>query len=143
MIKKWPIYFNERLWLVNPEKGFIGVATLWTPKEKIAPEMPSSVAVVGQLYTKAGIEYIVRNLWARPQVSCLVVCGRDDSGSGSALVEFFKKGMLDGQSKPFGSQIPGKDLLFFRRKVKLVNLIGESQPDKIARAVSQLKKQPA
>ena len=68
-MKDWPIYFKERLHLINPEQGFIGVATCWTPKEKIASLMPDKVAVVGQLYTKGGIEYIIRNLWANPRVS--------------------------------------------------------------------------
>ncbi|MFC1790466.1 thymidylate synthase [Patescibacteria group bacterium] len=138
----WPSYFNERLWLVSPQEGFVGVVTLWTSKEKIARVMPKKVALVGQLYTKRGIEYLVRNLWANPKISCLVICGRDLVGSGLALVEFFKKGTVDGQKKLFGGQIPQKDLKIIRKKVKLVNLCGETNPRVIAQEVKKIKNWP-
>lgn len=134
----WPVYFKERLVLLNP-KGFVGVATLWTPKEKIAPLMPSKVAVVGQLYTKGGIEYIVRNLWAKPSVSCLVVCGEDRTESGKALIDFFKGKkvkILDDR------EISKTALTTVQKKVQLVNLLGETDAKIIAQKVAKISLQP-
>ncbi|HUW21648.1 MAG TPA: thymidylate synthase [Candidatus Bathyarchaeia archaeon] len=142
MKKKWPAYFNERLWLVNPSQGYIGIVTCWTAKEQVAPRMPSQVALVGQLYTKAGIEFIIRNLWANPQISSLVVCGQDLTGSGQALVEFFERGTIDNQRPFFEEQIPRRDLVLIRKKVGLVSLLGEVDPDLIARKVAGLKFSP-
>ena len=63
----WPVYYRERLWLGNVDKGYIGIATLWTPKEKVAKfideELKEKIAVIGQLYTKRGVEYIFRNIY--------------------------------------------------------------------------------
>lgn len=124
---------------MNPKEGFIGVASLWTPREKIAPLMPQKVAVVGQLYTKAGIEYIIRNLWANPRVSCLVVCGEDRTGSGQALLEFFRKGTIGGQADLFDEKIPARYLTLLRKKVKLVDLRGETNEKKIAKKVAKIR----
>ena len=116
------------------------MVTLWTPKEKIAPllVLGKKVALVGQLYTKAGIEFIIRNLWANPRVSCLVVCGRDLSQSGQALVDFFQKGKI---SFPSG-QIGQKELAVFQKKVRLVDLRQEKNWTKIAQAIGRFKPHP-
>ena len=143
MSRNWPIYFKERLWLVNPEKGFVGVATLWTPKERIARLMPENVSVVGQLYTKGGIEFIIRNLWAKPQISYLVVCGQDSSDSGVALREFFQKGTIGGRDPLFDKYIPKRDLKIIREKVQLVNFCGQTDPALTAKKISKLKFRPA
>lgn len=141
-MKNWPIYFKERLCLVNPKEGFIGIATCWTPKEKIALSMPDKVAVVGQLYTKGGIEYIIRNLWANPRVSCLVVCGQDSTKSGKALVEFFGKKADDEQPLFFDEKISPKALEIIRKKVRLVDLRGKSDPREIAKEIAKLRHRP-
>jgi len=139
-MKDWPVYFKERLHLVNPKQGFIGITTCWTPKEKIADLMPDKVAVVGQLYTKGGIEYIVRNLWANPRVSCLVVCGQDSTQSGKALVDFFKKGKIDNRISSFDDKISPRALEVFRKKVRLVDCRGETDPKKLIREVIRIRR---
>ena len=69
-MKKWPVYFKERLW-VGDKDGDVGIATLWTSKEIIVEGLSSGtkkrVAVVGQLYSLRGGEYIFRNIWANPR----------------------------------------------------------------------------
>jgi thymidylate synthase len=132
-MKNWPIYFKERLWSGNVKTGYVGMATLWTPKEKLVDLMPENVAVVGQLYTQSGIEFIVRNLWANPKISTLVICGRDSTGSGQALI----KGNL-----PEIEEIPKKYLDIFLRLVKIVDLRKEMEPKKIAAKIAKIKPCP-
>lgn len=129
----WPIFFKERLWLGNLKTGYIGVATLWTPKENIISLMQENVAVVGQLYTKGGIEFIVRNLWANPRISCLVICGQDSTDSGRAL--------LSGDW-PLIEEIPQKYLQIIQKKVILIDLRQETDLKKIAAKINRIKYRP-
>ncbi|MBL7078500.1 hypothetical protein ISS42_02485 [Candidatus Shapirobacteria bacterium] len=138
-MSRWPAYFNERLWLVNPKNGFVGVATCWTPKELIAPHLHNKVSVCGQLYTKRGIEFIIRNLYLNPRIRYLVVVGKDATGSGQALVNFFQKG-VDRSFLPL--QISEKYLNLFREKVRLIDLRGEIDVQKINKKIESLRKLP-
>ena len=90
----WPIYYRERLWLGNLIKGDVGIATLWTPKEslvallkKAGESLQQRVAVVGQLYTQRGAEFIFRNLWANPRVSTLIITGTNLTDSYQPLLK--------------------------------------------------------
>jgi len=138
-MSKWPAYFNERLWLVNPKDGFVGVATCWTPRELIAPHLHDKVSVCGQLYTKRGIEFIIRNLYLNPQIRYLAIVGKDAVGSGQALVNFFQKG-IDRSFLPL--QISEKYLNLFRQKIKLIDLRGETDAKKINKKIEPLRKLP-
>jgi len=148
----WPAYFDERLWLVNPKTGFVGVVTLWTPKELIAPKLGDKVAVCGQLYSKRGIEFIIRNFWLNPKIRYLVLAGKDSSGSGEALINFFKNGVKkgDGVWEVIGVdqaylplQIPKKFLDQFRRKVVLIDIRGETNAKIIDQKIAKLKPLPS
>jgi len=85
----WPVYYRERLWRGNVEAGFVGVATLWTPKgrliELLSSKAKEKIAVIGQLYSKRGCEYIFRNLWLNPKVSYLIITGSDLTQSADPL----------------------------------------------------------
>lgn len=147
----WPAYFDERLWLVNPEEGFVGVVTLWTPKERIAPFLGRKVLVCGQLYSKRGIEFIIRNSWLNPKIRYLVLVGKDNLGSGEALVKFFKNGVKKGNGvweiigvnqAYLPQQISKRFLDEFRKKVTLIDLRGETNPQKINKKIAELKPRP-
>ena len=89
----WPIYFRDRLVLGDFQSN-VGVATCWTPKEVVAAELGvKNFAVCGQLYTKRGINPLVRNILANPAIRHLVICGVDRQGSGEALVRLFAHGV--------------------------------------------------
>lgn len=85
----WPKYYKDNLLSFN-EDAHIGIVTCWTKKEeikeKLTPLNLNKVAVIGQLYSKEGISYIIRNLYLRPNVNTLIITGKDLSGS----KEFFK-----------------------------------------------------
>jgi len=115
----WPIYYKERIWLVNPEEGDVGVITLWTPKEKFAEliddNLRKRVSAVGQLYTKRGAEYIFRNIWANPKIRYLIIVGKDDSGSSQPFLnEKDLEKILDGIKKKY--------ITIFFKNVKIIDL---------------------
>ena len=93
MVKEWPIYFKDKLILGNLDSN-VGVATLWMPKENVANGIDSrSYCVCGQLYTKRGINAMLRNILANPVIRYLILCGIDRQRSGDALLKFFNSGV--------------------------------------------------
>lgn len=100
-LSDWPVYFKERLLIGNLESD-LGIVTLWTPKEIVAKEISSNdYCLLGQLYTKRGINFILRNILARPQIRRLIITGSDLSGSGEALISLVNKGVeeLEGRRR--------------------------------------------
>ena len=102
----WPVYFKDRL-LVGDFDSCVGVATLWMPKENVADVLDNALAkrsgklysVCGQLYTKRGINPLLRNILANPKIRHLVICGPDRQGSGEALLKFL---IMGSTRKPAG-----------------------------------------
>lgn len=76
-------------------KGSVVVVTGWKPVEAIASHLTlDQYAAVGNLYSPAGVSYLIRNILANPQVTgvLMVSCTKQDENSGSvqALENFFK-----------------------------------------------------
>lgn len=94
-----PIYKPNQLILGT---GNIAIVTGWTPKERVAKKLePSDYAVIGNLYSPTrGINFLVRNLLANPQVANLIILNstREDKNSGSCqcLKDFFDNGVTEG-----------------------------------------------
>ncbi|MCK4891072.1 MAG: hypothetical protein KAS78_00235, partial [Candidatus Pacebacteria bacterium] len=124
----------------------IVIATLWTPTKKITDELdPDSFCVAGQLYSKEGINFIIRNILAKPSIRYLIVCGTELSGSGKVLVDFFEKG-VDNDHMVIGSdfakihkEIPKEFIDMVRKNVKLENLIGIQNINEIKKKISSYK----
>jgi thymidylate synthase len=93
----WPKYYANQLII---GKGNVAVVTGWTKKEDIfeslSPETKNKISLVGQLYSKEGINYIIRNLFLNPNINFLVITGKDLSNS---LAEF--KSFLQGEQKDY------------------------------------------
>ncbi|MBF0342857.1 MAG: hypothetical protein HQL06_01375 [Nitrospirae bacterium] len=96
-----PLYFKDSLDIINPH-GCIGVVTLWSQREwvirrfkecglDLAPES-SPIAVFGNLYGN-GLKHLIVNLLYNPQITHLVVCGNNRSGSLQEMEGFFKDGV--------------------------------------------------
>lgn len=135
--ENWPIYFRDTLVLGNPESE-IGIATLWTPRQLFVDTIdPKSYCLIGQLYSKEGINYIVRNILAYPKIRYLIICGAELSGSGHNIVSLFEKGITEDfqvigeQNAPIHKEISREALEAFRAGVKIEKLVGEVKPDVI------------
>lgn len=96
-----PLYFGDRLTVVNPVGG-IGVVTLWSKPAYVMARFQeagvdlspatSPVAVFGTLYGN-GLREMLRNLLYNPQIHTLIICGFDRSGSRQELINFFTEGL--------------------------------------------------
>lgn len=94
----WPIYEASQL-IVGSLESPVAITTLWTNRDIIASQIEDSrfYCVLGTLYNrKVGIDPLLRNLLARPQIRCLIICGHDRARSGEALIKFFRHGFERG-----------------------------------------------
>lgn len=141
----WPIYFSDSLIKGNSESE-ITIATLWTPAKLIADKIdPKLFSVVGQLYSKEGINFIIRNILANPKIRYIIVCGTELSGSGKALVDFFGKGVdkenniIDNDFAAIQKEIPLEALELVRKNIRCENLIGVADMEKIIEKIKNYK----
>lgn len=147
IIPGWPLYFKDRLYVGNLNSS-VGIATCWLPKEVIVSELSSdSFSVCGQLYTKRGINPLVRNLLSNTRIRFLVVCGVDRQGSGEALLNLFEKGLekrlgndgnlesyyiKDDPESRLDKEISEESILKLIRSIEVLDMRGKS--------VSEIKK---
>ncbi|MBD3366504.1 hypothetical protein GF360_04175 [candidate division WWE3 bacterium] len=152
MIENWPKYFKDRILMENLNSS-TAIATLWMPKEMVAEKLtPQTFAACGQLYTKGGINYLLRNILANPKIRHLFLCGIDRQESGIALKNFFEKGVepvqdenenithwaIKNTKKAFiDKEIPLEILELLRQKVAFYDFRLESLED-LARKVAKV-----
>lgn len=131
------MYYKERLWVGDVENGYVGITTLWSPKDMmvdlISNKIKSKVAVVGQLYTKRGIEYIFRNVWLNPKIRYLIVTGTDFTQSGEFLI---KKDLVE--IKAILETVPEKDIKKFFESVEIIDMRGRGG-DEVMKKVEDLE----
>lgn len=139
-MNNWPVYYRERIWLGNVDTGYVGIATLWTPKEdlvrSISSELKNKISAVGQLYTKRGSEYIFRNIWANPKVRYLILWGENRTDSYQPLVKklFLKEYLPDEIEKKYlDTFFDQVQILDWRQKTK----------EEIFSGVASLERKPA
>jgi len=92
-----PLYKENQLLYGRPDSP-VGIVSLWTERQRLARELGDEglYAAIGQLYSaERGLDPLVRNLLYNPQVRYLLVCGRDLSGSGKVLEDFFAHGVKE------------------------------------------------
>ena len=129
MLENWPIYYKDNLWISNPQSSN-AVVTLWTPKELIAQGLDKdSFAVCGQLYSKRGINFILRNIFANPKIQNIVICGADRSESGKTFLNFLLKGIddahnvIDSEKAVIDKELPKEMVDLVRSKIEFVDLV--------------------
>ncbi|MCG6552793.1 MAG: thymidylate synthase [Candidatus Magnetominusculus sp. LBB02] len=96
-----PVYYKDSLTVVNTG-GYIGVVTLWSKKQAVLEKFreagvdldpaSSPIAAVGTLYGN-GLKHLLANLLYNPQITSIIICGRDTGGSLKPLVGFFDSGV--------------------------------------------------
>jgi len=111
----WPLCFSHNLSL-GREDSNVAVCTLWTEKEQLLNQIPKDYyAVLGNLYSKKGIEYLIRNTLANPNLRYLVIFGQDMANSGAVLMDFISGADIE-------TSIERKHLDVFRQQVKVIDL---------------------
>ena len=137
MNSDWPKYFHDRLILGNPDSDS-AIATLWTPMNVVAKMADvSKFSIIGQLYTKRGINYLLRNVLLNPKIKRILLIGADLMGSGETLIKLASKGpTLRSKVGPYqmdwiDENISIDSIRNFSQNVEIINKIGPVSPDKI------------
>lgn len=98
-----PIYKPNQLIMGNPDSQLV-VVTGWTPRDYVAKHLnPDTYAAIGQLYNPTrGINFLLRNLLANPEIRWLVsigvTCEDANAGAVQCLTDFFTHGVTKGKS---------------------------------------------
>lgn len=142
----WPIYFKNILRVGDLESN-VAVATLWTERDVVEKALvKNSYAVVGNLYAAAGINHMIRNVFANPMIRYIVVWGADMSQSGHALVKLIEKGIdtnyqIIGARGELEKEIPEGAVAQFREYVQVVDMRGKPMSS-VNETIRNLKKLP-
>jgi thymidylate synthase len=101
-----PIYKASRLIIGNP-KSNVAICCLWTKASDIAAKIdPKNYCVIGNLFSaERGLDILVRNLLANPNITNLIITGSDLSKSGIVLKDFFEKGFERGKTEITGKPV--------------------------------------
>lgn len=147
MNSTWPIYYKDKLHIANPNSN-VAIITLWTPMQVILPKLNQEhFNIGGQLYSKRGVNFIVRNILANPIIDTLVLCGANLSGSAEALMYLIEKGIdennnIIGVDKAYiDKEIDLDTLNTLRSQVTFVNLVKNSSAKNIQEHIEKLQKQ--
>lgn len=129
------------------------VALLNAPYEKIPPEIERLVkvsveagaALAGTLQTaNIGLEKIIANLVANPNIRYMILCGTEVQGhkSGEAVKALFQNGIdsrrvIKGTTAPtsYLFNIPVEAIERFRKQVRLLDLMTVADPEEVKKAV--------
>ncbi|MFH2085883.1 MAG: thymidylate synthase [bacterium] len=148
-IEGWPKLYHDILRVKDPT-SHVGICTLWTEREvveKIVSDLPYNV--IGNLYSAQGINAMIRNVMANPNIRTIVIWGSEMSLSGHSLLSFMKNGIDEkrkiikgrGEIEP---EIPDEVIVEFREKIEVVDLRGRTKDQLIAKMeeLSKVKKEP-
>ena len=133
--------------------GSVAVCTLNTEvlATDLADKRPEGLAIVGTMRTEnLGIERIIKNVVANPQIRFLVLCGEDTQQAvghlpGQAMESLFRDGLDDrGRingargKRPVLKNVTAEEVAAFVQQVELVSLIGEQNTMGLAERVERL-----
>jgi thymidylate synthase len=141
----WPPYFAQSLALGNPAAG-VGICLLWTPQDRVLPALDrADYAVVGNLYSRDGVSFLLRTILARPTIRTILLCGKDATGSGTTLAALLRDG-LDAEGRVAGDgtrlhpEIPREAVELLRRSVMLYDARDTVRPEAIAALLRDLRR---
>lgn len=137
--KEWPIFSPGDLIIGNPQSP-IGICTLWSQRETFVKEyltgwLLNEVAIVGNLYSVFGLGILIRNYLASPNMSCLIVTGKESLTKDKTLENSKKaiENLLTDSSLPKGISL---DVRYIEKFLNQVNVV--FTPEKgIAKLLSQ------
>jgi thymidylate synthase len=139
----WPLYFRDNLTFGDLDHP-VAICSLWMKQARIAEALsPDSFSLLGNLYSKDGLNYLVRNVLARPTIRAILVCGPDLTQSGAALATLLRDG-IDDQHRVINDgaqiepEIPREAIDDFRANIRLLDLRGVNDPAHVRDALLEL-----
>jgi thymidylate synthase len=143
MVFDWPLYFRDNLTLGERDHP-AAVCCLWMKQARLAESLaPTSYGVIGNLYSKDGINYLLRNVLAHPTIRGLVLCGPDLTRSGAALLSLANEGIdenhrVRGDDAQIEREIPAAAIQDFRTHVRVLDLRGVNDPAQVQARLQEL-----
>ncbi len=147
----WPPVVGEYL-LVDPEApvAVVTLASLNLPKQ-ITDRQPEGLAITGKLETEnIGIDKLVKNVIANPHLRFLIIAGIESAGhqSGQTLLALAENG-IDPTGRVIGAHgkrpvlknVTAEEVEVFRQQVKIVDLIGCEDIERITGLIQDLAQQ--
>jgi len=143
-LSNWPPI--EGRYKIGEKTSPIAVCTL-ASIEEINLDL-SKIAIIGSCVTEnIGIERIVQNVVSNPYIRYLLLCGRESKGHfvGQALIALLENG-VDKNGKIIGAKgnmpylkgIDKKIIEIFRKKIEIIDMIGEEDEKKIEEKIDEL-----
>lgn len=143
-LNDWPILYHDILRVNNPDHH-LGVCTLWTERDIVTKIVgDAEYNVVGNLYSAQGINAMMRNIFANPNIRTIVIWGSEMSLSGHSLLMLKKNGVdkdrriVKGRGE-IESEIPDDAIELFRKHVEVVDMRGR-KADEFKEKVKELSK---
>jgi tetrahydromethanopterin S-methyltransferase subunit A len=145
----WPPVLGEYFVLRDNHHCHIAVSTLASPAlaGELARLRPKNLAMVGKTETEnIGVEKIIKNTITNPSIHVLLLVGTDPKGhrSGATLLSLCDKDVDDSMrvigspgKQPFLRNLSRQEVEAFRRQVKVVDMIGCEDLDKIAAQIGE------
>jgi tetrahydromethanopterin S-methyltransferase subunit A len=116
--------------------------------KELASSAPEGLAIVGTMRTEnLGIERVIRNLLANPNVRYLILCGEDTRQlighlPGQSMESLFANGLDAKQrivaakgKRPFLKNVTPEHVRVFKDQVQLVSMIGEQDAARVAQSI--------
>ncbi len=116
--------------------------------KELAQAAPEGLAIAGTMHTEnLGIERVIRNVLANPNIRFLVLCGDDTRQAighlpGLSMESLFANGVDEKQrivgakgKRPYLRNISPEHIQVFKEQVQLVSLIGEQSVARISKLI--------
>lgn len=121
--------------------------------QQLKDRAPGGLAIVGSLHTEnLGIERIIRNTLANPNIRFLILCGEDTQQAighlpGQSLQSLFENGADERQrirgargKRPVLKNVTPEEIQTFVKQVELVPMIGEQSADVIGPRIEAVRR---
>lgn len=152
-IRKWPIVEGE--YIVGNTEASMAICTLADtdlPNELKAAGLLEHVAIIGTLSTEnLGVERVIRNLTANPNIGYLILCGKDSRGhrAGQAILSLKDNDVDQGNRiisavgpRPVLKNITFDEIETFRKRITVINEIGTQDTSRLTEVVKAYMDKP-
>ena len=139
---EWPVTSGD--YVVGDINSSVAVVTLASDYRALGLK---NYAICGTCFSENfGIEKIITNMLANPNINCLIVCGEESAHlPGQSLIALAENGVttMAGSRKiagskaslPYLNEIPMPSISRFLREIKVIDMVGNKDPAAIQKAI--------
>lgn len=145
----WPPYVGSYTTLRFQAPVAVCTLTDESLADYLANSAPPGLAIVGTMQTEnLGIERLIENILANPNIRFLIVCGEDSRRKighlpGASIAALAKNGVNERMKiieapgkRPLLKNISLAAIEHFRKTVEIIDMVGNSSPDAVLAAVT-------